>query len=186
MEQIACVALAEIGNPKPPIDLAPLARIFDCDIQFTYLNGPEGYTVRTGTGYHIYIATDLEGDPQTVHRRQRWTLAHELSHVIAHWNLPWNTTKTLDRVSRGLLNILEVEANWCASRLLIPDYCFETLEDLIPSYLAEKCDVNFTPASKRIEHLSWRVRNRLQALIPVPLERAAAYLFFKDTGSFSS
>ncbi|WP_369699930.1 ImmA/IrrE family metallo-endopeptidase [Alicyclobacillus sendaiensis] len=183
MEQIAYVALAEIGNPQPPIDLTPLARIFNCRIQFTYLKGPEGYTVRTGTGYHIYIATDLRGDAETVRRRQRWTLAHELSHVLAHWDLPWNTTDELDRISPELRGVLEVEANWCASRLLIPDYCFNGLEDLIPAVLSNKCDVNFTPAEKRINHLSRAIRNRL---FLEALEWIEADLWFNGGGFVSS
>lgn len=186
MERIAAVALSDIGNPMPPIDLAPLVEIFECAVEFTHLDGPEGYTVRTRRGYHIYIATDLRGDEETIRRRQRWTLAHELSHVLAHWDLPWNTTDELDRISSELRGVLEVEANWCASRLLIPDYCFNCLEDLVPTFLSKKCDVNFTPAAKRIAHLSRAVRNRLELISLESLERMAADLWFNDGGSVSS
>ncbi|MBX5437667.1 MAG: ImmA/IrrE family metallo-endopeptidase [Alicyclobacillaceae bacterium] len=178
-EAVANAVLADLGYPEPPIDLLRVADLLDCRVRYDTLRGPEGYTLRHHAQYFICVATDVDGySPEVIRRKQNWTLGHELGHVLLHWDIPWNSTLDLERIPAELESVLEVEAHWCASRLLMPDYVFQSLDDVIPELLADKCGVNIAAATKRLKNLSWIVRERLQALTDLPLERVPAYFDF--------
>lgn len=132
-------------------------------VYYEPLYGVSGYTfrsfIRNQWHYVMYIANDMDQKylPQQIYNRQRFTIAHELGHVLLHNHLnDWNN---LDPHQQ---NILEVEANWFASRLLMPDYSFQTLLDLSPEHLADKCQVNLQAAKKRLQNLDIQfVYNRI-------------------------
>jgi hypothetical protein len=157
--------LRELGNPQTPIDPTAIAQTLNCLVSYEDMEGlAEGYTakVRKKDGsYHyvIFVATDYDVrfTEEILKRKQRYTIAHEIGHIIMHHSYDWGT---IDPES-ALYNRLEVEANWFASRLLIPDYVFENVNDLDPDVLADKCLVNYSSAKKRLEKLDIRISQSL-------------------------
>ncbi|WP_438447530.1 ImmA/IrrE family metallo-endopeptidase [Gorillibacterium sp. sgz5001074] len=130
------------------------------------------FRVKEQTRFAIYVATDLEDtvlSPTQIERCQYWTLAHEIGHILLHGHFLLNSIHEeceLDETTKG---ILEVEAHWFASRLLMPDYMLNSRWDLDPKRFAEKCQVNLTPAEKRIEGLNPAQRKELARLEPAEL-----------------
>ncbi|MCM3411497.1 ImmA/IrrE family metallo-endopeptidase [Metabacillus litoralis] len=152
--------LNSLGNPTPYIPLWDYAKQNNWHIEYSDCQGPLGYMVKVPVGdnfvYCIRIATDVQKflgcDLNTAERMQYWTLAHEIGHIILHGHFTLNT-KDISHLDPKIQNIMEVEAHWFASRLLIPDYIFKSCEDLDPQLLADKCKVNLEPAIKRINSL---------------------------------
>lgn len=117
------------------------------------------------TKFLIYLATDPDPDlpysETTINRRQFFTKAHELGHILLHGRFVLNSQYDMDALPKEIADIMEVEAHWFASRLLMPNYVFRTINDLIPDLLAEKCGVNLTPASKRLKNLEANIRESI-------------------------
>ncbi|MDQ6418705.1 ImmA/IrrE family metallo-endopeptidase [Paenibacillus sp. LHD-117] len=151
--------LRSLNFPAAPIGLEDIAKHYGWKIRYDELHGPHGWTSKVplkngNIGYVIWVATDLDNSKyseQVIRLRQRYTVAHEMGHILMHSHIDWSCL-TDEEEQR-----LEVEAHWFASRLLMPDYIFETIEDMEPNKLAEKCGVNFQAAEKRIEKLDKRV-----------------------------
>ncbi|KKC45852.1 hypothetical protein VE23_25395 [Paenibacillus sp. D9] len=112
--------------------------------------------------YSIFISDkpNLSFPEDTIYRRDRWTLAHEIAHIKMHAHYDWATTRSRPNDDE-INNKLEVEANWFASRLLMPDYAFTSVLDLTPAAVVAKFDVNRSAAEKRLKNLDFKVRNRL-------------------------
>ncbi|WP_212960725.1 ImmA/IrrE family metallo-endopeptidase [Cohnella xylanilytica] len=114
------------------------------------------------TKFLVYLAIDPDPDlpysETTIKRRQYFTLAHEIGHILLHGRFVLNTWDNMNAIPEAVASIMEVEAHWFASRLLMPNYVFRTLNDLIPDLLAEKCGVNLTPATKRLKNLESNIR----------------------------
>lgn len=160
--KIADEVLRNMGYPTIPIPLKELVDLYGWKVEFDELHGPDGYTAKINRGekkeYVIYIATDIniqKYSPITIQYRQRFTTAHEIGHILLHGHFNWHN------VDESYEAILEVEAHWFASKLLMPDYIFTHINDLDPDLLAQKCNVNFTAAQKRIKNISDSVRKRL-------------------------
>ena len=125
--------------------------------------------------YRPYIETNLEGwiehdneeklfkiylNTQYPAKKQRFTLAHELSHFLLHKNEIIEEGQ-LDRAYQvtGYFDKKEFQANLYASELLIPtDLIHEIIEnqpkyledkDSFEKYLIKHCDVSKPVASKR-------------------------------------
>ncbi|OMF37473.1 hypothetical protein BK133_05295 [Paenibacillus sp. FSL H8-0548] len=160
--KIADEALRNTGYPKAPIPLIHLVESNGWKVQHEELHGADGYTAkverRNSFKYVIYIATDMDSQKYSqaiIQFRQRFTLAHEIGHILLHSHIDWHN------VSEELDEILEVEANWFASRLLMPDYIFIHISDMDPNQLSEKCQVNYSAAQKRIGYLNTKISNHL-------------------------
>lgn len=161
--------LLELDNPSPPIPFENYVYRRKWKIIEDELYGPDGYMVKISQNnklrFVIFLATDADlnslFDEQTIRRRQYFTAAHELGHILLHGNFLLNSRNHLNAIPEDVNNIMEIEAHWFASRLLMPDYIFETIADLIPECLAEKCRVNLTPAQKRLKNLNPSIRSRL-------------------------
>ena len=118
--------LSELYAIKVPFDLEELAKQFAtliyCDIP---IPGVDGVTINLkvpGKQPTIIVNTSI---PAT---RQRFTLAHELGHII----IPWHTGTIVDEIfTQGTLDrqysILEEEANNFAAELLMPEAWVESL-----------------------------------------------------------
>lgn len=143
-------------------------------LDYDELFGPEGYmmkfVIKHKVFFGIYIATDLNISgiqTEQVRRSQYWTLAHETGHILLHGGFILNSSlDENDQIDEQTKGILEVEAHWFAARLLMPDYIFRNYWDLEPQRLAEKCQVNITPAQKRIEGLSPSKYRYVQSVEP--------------------
>ncbi|MHB1681923.1 MAG: ImmA/IrrE family metallo-endopeptidase [Bacilli bacterium] len=146
--------LRHFGFPDAPIPAKEIVKFLGYQMKYAKLCGPDGYTIKCYTErirYFIWLATDAgDADVFVNARRRRWTLAHELGHILMHGNVDWNTTKEVC-VSKKLAAIYEAEADWFASRLLMPNYVITCADDLEYRKLARKCDVNPAAAYRRIK-----------------------------------
>lgn len=131
-------------------------------VNYEPLFGASGYTFRSlihnQWHYVMFIANDMDQkySSNQIHNRQRFTIAHELGHVLLHNHLEdWNNLEP------KLQDILEVEANWFASRLLMPDYFFQSIIDLLPETIVDKCQVNLQAALKRLRNLDINISSQL-------------------------
>lgn len=148
--------LRDFGCPVPPIPVYDIARSLGCDVHKGALKGPDGYTIKVildsgKAAFAMRVAIDAgTGSPMTRERRRRWTVAHEIGHIVMHGELSWNSTKRFESISKKASAIFEREANWFADRLLMPNYAITTSVDLDPRRFSKKCDVNLDPATRRI------------------------------------
>jgi hypothetical protein len=157
--------LESIGNPELPIPLDQLCELYNWEVVYTNLNGPDGQMMKVphegDTHFVIFVATDMDvttHGEEVIRRRQLWTIAHEIGHILLHADFNLESIDDMSRLTDEAKAIMEVEANWLASRLLIPDYAFMGLDDLDVEMLAEKCQVNYQASLKRITGLSGQVR----------------------------
>ena len=67
---------------------------------------------------------------------QKFTLAHEIGHAILHPGIPLHKDKPLNNFKNEKVNIKEVEANYFASCLLMPELLF--LHELKVRFLTSK------------------------------------------------
>lgn len=159
--------LKELGFPQPPIPLHDFFQRRGWRICYEEIENVDGFMVkvprRNGNKFVVFLSTHGNSayDEETLRRRQYFTLAHELGHILLHGNFLLNSEDQMYRVPEEVAGIMEVEAHWFASRLLMPNYVFQNLTDLLPEQLAEKCQVNLTPAIKRIKGLEKSIRNSL-------------------------
>lgn len=153
--------LQSMNFPPLPLNLEDIVSNLNCKLCFEDLYGPSGLTykkfVKGQWKYIMYIASDMDPkySEQQIINRQRYTIAHEIGHIVLHSHLDWND------VDDDVSNILEVEANWFASRLLMPDYAFTSTNDLESTFLSHKCGVNFQAAHKRLSQLDRKIVNNL-------------------------
>jgi Zn-dependent peptidase ImmA (M78 family) len=112
--------LRRLGITEPPIPVEELAEGVDALIVRNNFDGPEsGFTLRDGERIIIGINT------RTSRKRQRFSIAHEIGHVVLH---PLNTLIVdhsvrmdwRDDVSSLGTNKQEIEANAFAAALLMP------------------------------------------------------------------
>ncbi|SFB62742.1 protein of unknown function [Cohnella sp. OV330] len=165
----AQAVLRELGNPEPPINIEPYLKKMKWRLKYEELHGPDGYMIKLVKGgkvrYTIYLATDSDPDSpydvETIQKRQFFTAVHELGHILLHGNFLLNSHESMNAIPEELAGILEVEAHWFASKLLMPNYVFRQPSDLIPEILAKKCGVNITPAIKRLSKLDNNIRESL-------------------------
>ncbi|WP_274363828.1 ImmA/IrrE family metallo-endopeptidase [Paenibacillus thermotolerans] len=165
----AQAVLRELKNPHPPIPIENFIKARNWEIHLDELYGPDGFMIKVSnkrrSKFYIYLATDADLDStyreETLQRRQYFTLAHELGHILLHGSQILNSHEDMMRIPDDVAGIMEVEAHWFASRVLMPNYVFRNLSDLIPEQLADKCNVNFTAASKRLEKLEPDIRRSL-------------------------
>lgn len=155
--------LRELNDPEPAIDPFFIAARYGWKVMFEPLYGPDAYTakdVRRGKKRHIiFIADDAARghSPLKQRRRQRYTLAHEIGHILLHSEYDWASSSDIPEFGQKL----EVEAHWFASRLLMPNYGFKSVMDLTVKAVMEKFDVNISAARKRLEKLDERIRDSL-------------------------
>lgn len=162
--------LKEYGDPQPPMPLEQIVEDNGWLLEYSPCFGPLGYMVKIPlsngeNGFAIRVATDIQKSmgcsAKTAAGIQYWTLAHEIGHILLHGNMGLNTTKEIN-LNDNLSTFMEVEANWFAARLLMPNYIFTSAEDLIPRKLANKCNVNLEPATKRINNIDNHIYFRLK------------------------
>lgn len=116
-------------NLNPPVDPVSIIESYGVKIiegQNQY--GIEAYT-NLGNSNEIYINTDVTFAP-----RKKFTLAHELGHIIIPWHngdIKCNTDTPYNFIGgKRLLDIQELEANIFASELLMPN---EWIKQQIPN-----------------------------------------------------
>ncbi|QMV43714.1 ImmA/IrrE family metallo-endopeptidase [Cohnella cholangitidis] len=167
VNRVAQSVLAELGYPPPPIRIEKYLEQRKWKIRYEELEGPDGYMVKLIKGnkcrYIIFLATDIDikYDEQTMRRRQLFTKVHELGHILLHGQFLLNSHSDMSAIPDYVAGIMEVEAHWFASRVLMPNYIFNSVADLSAQHLSDKCDVNITAANKRINNLAPNIRDSL-------------------------
>ena len=135
----------------PPVDVAALvqqyARLEFKRIPFTSVDGVSLNLKVSGRKPKVIV------NSANSHARQRFTLAHELGHII----IPWHTGTIIDEldpsVSFGEWYEREQEANAFAAELLIPSEWLENLiateRDLgrLHAYVITTCDISAQAAA---------------------------------------
>ncbi len=95
-------------------------------------------------------------------QRQRFSIAHELGHILLHLEGGKYSDKSL-RLEKDELpchtDEIEVEANTFAARLLAPLCVLQFMNVSSPSQIASLCEIGFTAARLRYDRLC-RVRKR--------------------------
>jgi len=92
-------------------DMETIAGLLGAEIMKADLNNCRGFTVYENNKYHVFINKNLPS------RVARFTAAHELGHIILGHCL-----QSVNSVSPDILNVLEVEADIFAARLLHLDF----------------------------------------------------------------
>ncbi|CAI6072634.1 ImmA/IrrE family metallo-endopeptidase [Cohnella sp. JJ-181] len=159
--------LVELGNPEPPIDLHPYFKKRGWIVSYEDMGDVDGMTVKVlrpgGVRFVAYIST---GDTsvyggEIIRRRQRFTLGHELGHILMHGKYLLDSEQIPFALPSHVAANMEVEAHWFSSMVLMPNYVFRGITDLLPEQLADRCGVNLTPARKRLRNLSPSIRESL-------------------------
>lgn len=121
------------GINKPPVHVEDIARVHAIEILRHRFEGPEsGFALRDNNRCYIGVNT------QTSRRRQRFTIAHELGHLLLHEGKQIIVDQAVLRVdlrnhvsSMGT-DVEEIEANTFAATLLMPErIVFPYVTDLI-------------------------------------------------------
>ncbi len=122
IEAAARTLLSEAGVHSPPVPIEQIARHLQAHIQpREFTDDISGIVYRDGTTSVIGV------NPLHSHSRQRFTIAHELGHLVLHRNRPIIIEKALrwgarrDEVSSLGTHREEIEANRFAAALLMPD-----------------------------------------------------------------
>lgn len=133
-EDDANLLLRRLGITAPPIPVDEIAEGVGALIIRNNFDGPEsGFTLRDGDRIIIGINT------RTSRKRQRFSVAHEIGHVVMH---PLNTLLVdhsvrmdwRDDVSSLGTNKQEIEANAFAAALLMPQ---EMIIDRVKGYTSQ-------------------------------------------------
>jgi Zn-dependent peptidase ImmA (M78 family) len=120
--EAARAIIRKCGASKPPIRVEGIVRTYGIEILRHRFDGPEsGFALRSNDRQYIGVNT------QTSRRRQRFTIAHELGHLLLHPGKQIIVDQVVLRVdlrndisSMGT-DIEEIEANTFAAALLMPE-----------------------------------------------------------------
>lgn len=120
IEKLADRLLDEAGVTKAPVPVERLARLKGCRVVKSNLKEVSGILFRSDEGAIIGVN---DGHAPT---RQRFTIAHELGHLLlhagqeVHYDKDYRVSLRTEESSTGT-NLEEVEANFFAASLLMPD-----------------------------------------------------------------
>lgn len=163
LQRIAMDLLKESGISTPPVDVLRVAReqgavvqpdLVDDEISGGLRRTSDGPIIGVNAGHHPH--------------RQRFTIAHEIGHLILHQKEPVFVDRDFhrDSVSSQAIDPLEIEANKFAAALLMPAQFL--MQDLT--------DADGPLRSEKVEELARRYRVSQQAMtfrldnLGVPLE----------------
>jgi Zn-dependent peptidase ImmA (M78 family) len=124
--------LEKYAISKPPVQVEDIARREGAIIARNHFEGSEsGFTLRDGQRIIIGINT------RTSRKRQRFTLAHELGHLLLHEGTPLIVDHNVridrrDEVSSIGTDSEEIEANAFGAALLMPHpFVIDHVEDFV-------------------------------------------------------
>ncbi len=111
--------------------------------------------------------------------RIRWTLAHEIGHIILGHLVHYEETA----LSRGGLNekqyrVLELEAHWFAEALLSPIHILDNFDIKNVQQIAFLCDISKDASTKSLKHINNNYSN--DAIVERKLLRNFYDFFYKD------
>lgn len=132
--------IADQQISQPPVQVEAIAEALGFEIARHRFDGPEsGFALRDGLRSIIGV------NIQTSHRRQRFTIAHELGHMLMHEGRQLTVDQAVLRidlrneVSSMATDSQEIEANTFAATLLMPE---EIVFDYATILLRSKPDIS--------------------------------------------
>lgn len=144
-EQVAIDLLEKFAIDAPPVDVEHIANELNVDVRFEPLDGGlSGALYRASDGHAVLGVNNWH-----VETRQRFTIAHELGHLLMHPDeLFVDGVLKRDDDSSLAIKSHEIEANSFAAELLMP-------RRFILSELNQSLATNATPDPRRlVEHLA--------------------------------
>lgn len=120
--------VASEHSPAVATDLAAIARFEEVEVHYdNYERAFDGMLVSDGTDFHIHI--DIDNGNSPTQKRSRFTLAHELGHYFIDEHrlglLSGELQPHPSRQDPRTTDPIEVEANYFASCLLMPETKFK-------------------------------------------------------------
>lgn len=121
-EKMAQQLLNELGVTKPPVPVEEIAKQKSAKLSFEPFDGEEdisGILFRDGNNIIIGINSSHH------HNRQRFTIAHEIGHLLLHDKKELFVDKVVkvnfrDTISSAAIDTKEITANAFAAELLMP------------------------------------------------------------------
>lgn len=120
IERLAERLLDEAGVSEAPVPVEAMARAQGCRVVSTNLRDISGILVRSDEGATIGV------NARHAQTRRRFTVAHELGHFLLHqgqeirYDHDFKVSLRSEESSEGT-NLEEIEANFFAASLLMPD-----------------------------------------------------------------
>lgn len=154
-EELATFALSHLGDPDV-LDhedfAAAIERVFGFDVAVVHLeSGCDGLAFTSRSGARILLVA-TSGNPT----RQRFTMAHELAHLLCSDNQGLHVDENVMASSKG--DVSEMRANAFAANLLMPAM---KLTELFPNEVIN--EKNFSDAVMKLKvspsSLAWRLLN---------------------------
>jgi Zn-dependent peptidase ImmA (M78 family) len=160
-EERAAAVLADAGVSAPPVPVETIASALGAELAFAPFEGEVSGMLVRGEDRTTVIGVNSAH----ANTRQRFTVAHELAHLVMHPGI----TMFIDRSVRvnwrdGQSNLDEVEANAFAAQLLMPrDMVVEQVkkviaarEQITPDALARRLAKSFQVSPQA---MSYRLEN---------------------------
>lgn len=161
-EERAIALLDELGlNDELPVDVEDIAIVLGADLQYEPYDGDvSGMLYRYDGG-----ASVIGVNSRHALTRQRFTVSHEIAHLVMHTGQPMFVDKFV-RVNRrdGASNREEAEANAFAAELLMPRHLIEREVDRAltrhPAITAQELAAQLAKLFKvSAEAMSYRLQN---------------------------
>lgn len=147
--RLARNVLKTLNITTPPIDLSKILNHYDIIEMNTNLCGCDGYTLFLQEKNKYLICYDLF---EKGYNRSRFTIAHELGHVILKHFILSNTLN-----SKCLENYFDYDANSFANELLLPKFLLKKYNGTLTIYeLATLFNVNKSVILTRIKTIKKR------------------------------
>lgn len=134
-------------------------------------------------GLYIIYYND-RGANQLSSNRYRWSIAHELGHIVLDHHKKHKESKIFrSTISKGVYKTLEAEADMFAAYLLVPHivlHCFGIQDN---TEIASLCQISGTASKIRLQNFeTWRKGNRCE---PYDLAILTCYTDFVESHNLS-
>lgn len=128
----------------PPVNVLSIAKLFGIRV-YRVPNWEDGLSGMIkmseedggSSGYAIYVNAEHS------EKRRRFTVAHEVAHFVLHKNLIGDGVVDDGLYRSGLSNLIEMEANNLAARILIPGVLLRKFLNDEENYSVEKLSEKF-------------------------------------------
>lgn len=151
------------------------------DEVISYLGSEDGCTIlEESTNRYLVFINDLEHIIFSP-RRRRWTLAHELGHIVLdHHRITDKTKLSRDGLSDSEYELLEKEANYFASILLAPSIVLLTIDVQSANDIYDLCELSMEASNNRFDnYLKWKRSNRIESYTNTILEQFHDFIYQK-------
>jgi Zn-dependent peptidase ImmA (M78 family) len=151
--------LDQYNISSPPIDVLSIAKNKGIDIVQGDLGDVSGVLLREGSRITIWV------NQNDIETRKRFTIAHEIGHLILHGDEPLHVDKVFavklrNQVSSEAVDLGEIEANAFAAELLMPtDMMRQKIQEL-PGIIDYEKDAVINQLAKefKVSHQAMTIR----------------------------